>query len=229
MTKKILYSFLLLALTAPFVLAQRVAPLQAPENSPLKPPRGARVALVVFEDLQCPDCANAAPLLADAVRTYKIPLLRHDFPLQKHNWSKQAAIMARYFDTRSKKIGDEFRDYCFEHQPGHPGLTIQSPEDLRQQAEQFASAHKIALPLVIDPEGRLQQRVEADAALGVSIGISHTPTIYVVTNKVTGTPFVEVVDRTHLYEMIDGMIASTGGSTPAKATSTKSTKPKPTT
>src|ERR1700747_425829 len=86
----------------------------------LKPPKGAKVALVVFEDLQCPDCARAAPLLEQASKDYHIPLVRHDFPLQKHNWSKQAAIMARYFDTKSKKIGDEFRDYCFKHQIGGP-------------------------------------------------------------------------------------------------------------
>ena len=228
MTRKVC-SMLLLFFAAVWALAQQAPPLQAPENSPLKPPRGARVALVVFEDLQCPDCARAAPLLEEAIRTYKIPLVRHDFPLQKHNWSKQAAILARFFDTKSKKVGDEFRDYCFAHQPGNLGLTIQSPEDLRAQAEQFAAAHKIALPLSVDPQGVLQRKVETDQALGVSIGISHTPTIYVVTNKVTGTPFVEVVDRSNLYQMIDEMIASTGGSAPAKSSTTKAAKTKSTT
>ena len=29
----------------------------------LKPPKGSDVALVEYEDLQCPDCARAAPLL----------------------------------------------------------------------------------------------------------------------------------------------------------------------
>src|SRR2546428_13764393 len=85
-------------------------------NPALKPPKGAQVAIVVFEDLQCPDCARAAPLLEEAARTYKIPVVRHDFPLPKHNWSYEAAILARYFDTQSKKLGNDFRDKVFEHQ-----------------------------------------------------------------------------------------------------------------
>src|SRR5205085_11152030 len=76
----------------------------------LRPPKGVKVAIVVFEDLQCPDCANAAPLLEEASRTYKIPVVRHDFPLPMHNWSKQAAVTARYFDTHSKNTGNEFSD-----------------------------------------------------------------------------------------------------------------------
>src|SRR6202140_1287553 len=65
----------------------------------LRPPKGSQVALVVFEDLQCPQCGRTAPLLVQASRTYKIPLVQHDFPLPMHNWSFDAAVLARYFDT----------------------------------------------------------------------------------------------------------------------------------
>src|SRR5436309_14890091 len=85
-------------------------------NSALRPPKGAQVAIVVFEDLECPDCARAAPLLEEAAKTYNIPVVRHDFPLQMHPWSMEAAILARYFDTKSKKMGNEFRDTVFQHQ-----------------------------------------------------------------------------------------------------------------
>src|SRR6201996_2500074 len=61
------------------------------EASPaLRPPKGARVAIVVFEDLQCPDCRRAQPLVEEASRTYKIPLVIHDFPLPFHSWSYDA-------------------------------------------------------------------------------------------------------------------------------------------
>ena len=33
----------------------------------------------------------------------------------------------------------------------------------------------------------------------------HTPTIYVVSNKRAGKPFVEVVDRSQLFALIDSM------------------------
>src|ERR1700731_2718094 len=83
----------------------------APEA--LRPPKGAQVALVVFEDLQCPQCGRVAPLLTQASKTYKIPLVQHDFPLPMHNWSFDAAVMARYFDTHSKDIGNKFRENVF--------------------------------------------------------------------------------------------------------------------
>jgi protein-disulfide isomerase len=182
-------------------------------QNPLKPPKGYKVALVEFEDLECPDCANAAPLMQEAAKTYHIPLVRYDFPLPQHPWAKQAAIMARYFDTKSKKLGDEFRAYCFQHQPypNEEAPYIKTPEDLRAAAEKFAAEHKIKLPLVVDPGGKLEAKVDADKQLGMEIGIKHTPTIYVVSDKKQGQPFIEIVDRQNLYSQIDQMIAEAGG------------------
>jgi protein-disulfide isomerase len=183
----------------------------AGDPSQLKPPKGFNVALVEFVDLECPDCANAAPVLEDARRTYKIPLVRYDFPLQKHNWARQAAILARFFDTKSKKIGDDFRAYCFQHQPGHEAPMITNPAQLQEQATKFAADRHIALPLVVDPDGKLEAKVNQDVALGNNVGIEHTPTIYVVSNKAAGKPFVEVVDRNNLFQQIDEMSAAAGG------------------
>ena len=165
----------------------------------LRPPKGAQVALVVFEDLQCPDCRRAAPLVAQAGQTYKIPVVRHDFPLPMHNWSFEAAVLARYFDTHSKILGNAFRDSVFEHQ-----LEI-TPDNLHGFAEKFAAEHKVDLPFVVDPMGKLAALVLADRDLGKSINLQHTPTIFVVSNKRAGKPFVEVVDRTQLYALIDSM------------------------
>jgi protein-disulfide isomerase len=165
----------------------------------LRPPKGAEVALVVFEDLQCPDCRRAAPLVAQAAQTYKIPVVRHDFPLPMHNWSFEAAVLARYFDTHSKTLGNAFRDSVFEHQ------LEMTPDNLHGFAEKFAAEHKVDLPFVVDPAGKLAALVVADRDLGKSLNINHTPTIYVVSNKRAGKPFVEVVDRTQLYALIDSM------------------------
>jgi protein-disulfide isomerase len=61
------------------------------------------------------------------------------------------------------------------------------------------------LPFVVDPDGKLAALIEADRAVGNQLGLQHTPTLYVVSNKHTGTPFVEVVDRTQLFQLIDTM------------------------
>lgn len=165
----------------------------------LRPPKGAQVALVVFEDLQCPMCGRVAPLLEQASRTYKIPLIQHDFPLPLHNWSFDAAVMARFFDTHSKELGNTFRATVFEHQ-----FEI-SPQNLRGFAEKFASEHKITLPFVVDPDGKLAALVRADKDLGISLHIDHTPTIWVVSNKRGDKPYVEVKDTSQLYVTIDAM------------------------
>jgi protein-disulfide isomerase len=170
-------------------------------NPVLKPPKGAQVAIVVFEDLECPDCRRAAPLVQEAAKTYKIPVVRHDFPLPFHKWSFDAAVIARYFDTHSKQLGNQYRDYIFEHQPE---ITA---ENLRGYSEKFAADHKVDLPFVVDPQGKLAAEVVADRDLGKSIHLEHTPTIYVVSNKTQGKPFVEVVDRTQLFQLIDAMKA----------------------
>ncbi|HET7208780.1 MAG TPA: thioredoxin domain-containing protein [Terriglobales bacterium] len=188
-----------LAVFASMLLSAWVGLAQTTNNPALRPPKGAQVAIVIFEDLECPDCARAAPLLQEAARTYHIPVVRHDFPLPMHPWAYDAAVLARYFDTHSKKLGNEFRDTVFQHQ-----LEI-TKDNLRTFAEKFASERKVELPFVVDPQGKLAAEVEADRSLGNSIGLNHTPTIYVVSNKNVAKPFVEVVDRSQLFQLIDAM------------------------
>jgi len=187
-----------LAIVTVLVLLVSIASAQD-KAAILKPPKGSSVAIVIFEDLECPDCARAAPLVAEAARTYKIPLVRHDFPLPMHPWAYDAAILARYFDTHSKAMGNEFRDTVFRHQ-----LEI-TKETLRPFAEKFAAAHKVDLPFVVYPEGKLARLVDADRELGKQLDLQHTPTLYIVSNKHAGTPFVEVVDRSQLFQQIDMM------------------------
>ena len=60
--------------------------------------------------------------------------------------------------------------------------------------------------------------------MGQRVGIDHTPTIYVVSDTVRGKPFVEVADRSQLYQLIDQVIKDAGTAAPApKSTAAKST------
>ena len=180
---------------------------QVHDASALRPPAGARVAIIEFQDMECPDCARANPLLKDATDKYHIPWVRHDFPLPMHNWSFQAAVNARYFDTKSQALGNEYRDSVFASQ-----ISIETPDQLRQFTQKFADAHKVVLPWAVDPMGKLTQAVKADYALGQKVGIEHTPTIWVATSQSKGAPFVEVVDRTKLFQLIDQALADTRAS-----------------
>jgi len=206
----------ILALASFGLLATTHAQFGGPASSPttqvhdpsvLKPPAGARVAIIEFEDMECPDCARANPLLREAATKYNIPWVRHDFPLAFHAWSFQAAVNARWFDTKSKKLGDEYRDAVFANQP-----SITTLEVLRTFTEKFATDHKLTLPFAVDPQGTLTALVKADYALGQRVGIEHTPTIWVVTSQSKGAPFVEVVDRSKLFQLIDQALADTKAS-----------------
>lgn len=199
-------SLLIAVAFAPALYGQASQPTEVHDSSALKPPPGARVAIVEFEDMECPMCARVNPILKQAVATYHIPWVRHDFPLRMHIWSFDAAVDARWFDTKSKAIGDEFRDAVFANQQ-----SIATKGDLRAFAEKFAQQHGIGFPFVVDPQGKLKAEVLADYNLGQRVGIEHTPTIWVVTNKTSGVPYVEVTDINRLYQIIDQALADTKG------------------
>jgi protein-disulfide isomerase len=199
--KNMLKNRFALVLTTALVLASGLCAAAADDvNSVLRPPKGAQVAIVVFEDLQCPQCRRVAPILEQASKTYKIPLVRHDFPLPMHNWSYDAAVMARYFDTTSKALGNDFRDYIFSNQ-----FEI-NPQNLRSYAEKFSSEHKVEFPFVVDPQGKYAAEVNADRDLGKAIKLDHTPTVYVVSSRHPDRPYVEMKDSSQLYALIDAMM-----------------------
>jgi protein-disulfide isomerase len=175
------------------------------DTSALRPPKGAPVALVAFEDLQCPDCADAEALLQEASAKYNVPLVRRDFPLPSHNWSFEAHVIARYFDGQSKPdgkglpLGEQFRRWVYANQSSI------GKENLRGMAERFADQHGLELPVNYDPAGKLEKLVVADYKLGQQVGVIHTPTVFVVSTSQRGTPFVETLDREKLFEMIEKM------------------------
>jgi protein-disulfide isomerase len=198
----------LAAVLAPAAGAQFAAPsrgTQVRDPAALKPPAGARVAIVEFEDMECPDCAAANPVLREASTQYHIPWVRHDFPLPFHPWSFQAAVNARWFDLKSKKLGDEYRDAIFANQPSFG----EDPARMADFTQKWAQQHGIAMPFNVDPQNKLSGEVKADYALGQRVGIEHTPTIWVVTDHSKGAPFVEVVDRSKLFQLIDQALADT--------------------
>ena len=206
----VVFSAALAVVVAPAVRAQFAPPptTQVHDPAALKPPAGAKVAIIEFEDMQCPDCARANPILKDAADKYKIPWVRHDFPLPFHQWSFEAAVNARWFDQKGgQKLGDAYRDAVFANQPSFG----EDPARMTAFTQQFAKDHGLALPFAVDPMGKLAAAVKEDYALGQRIGIEHTPTIWVVTSHSKGAPFVEVVDRSKLYQLIDQALEDTKG------------------
>jgi protein-disulfide isomerase len=209
MNRIVLAAALLLALPSA-VLAHAQTTFR--DTSMLRAPAGSKVAIFEFEDLECPACAHAFPIVHQAVEHYKIPLLRHDFPLKMHIWSFDAAVNARYMqDKISPQFAEDYRRAVFANQ-----TSIASKDDLNAFTQKYFQSHGKAMPFVIDPNGLFAAEVHADYTLGERVGLTQTPTIFIVTQK----GYVQVTDVTQLYSMLDTAIAEAG---PAATAKTKTT------
>jgi protein-disulfide isomerase len=195
---------LLLSLSAVSARAQTSVPAGEPDHfrdtTMLVPPAGAKVAIVEWEDLECPACAHAFPFVHMAIDHYNIPLVRYDFHIPNHLWSHEASIFARYLqDKASPELATQYRREVFASQ-----YKIASKDDLNRFTQEFFTRNHKQLPFVLDPSGQLEHEVDADNALGIKLGLLSTPTIVVVTPK----GWIQVKDVSDLYQAIDQAEAS---------------------
>ena len=209
-----------LHIAAALALALAPAASRAADGSQLKPPPGARVAIVVFEDLECPSCATAYPMVWEAAKAHNVPVMLRDFPLDKHPWSFDAAVFARYFDTKSQKLGEDFRGYIYKNQ------TQIDKQNLRQYVDKFANDNKTPIPFVLDPDGQLKAKIIADRTLGNQIGLQHTPTIFVIGNGGPATPPIEIDDYSKIGQAVEDMLQKAPAAAPAKKAAPKKTTAK---
>lgn len=182
------------------------------DTSALRPPAGARVAIVEFSDLQCPACALANPAVVQAAAKYKVPLVRHDLLIPGHIWSPLAAVYARWFDSKSPKLGEDFRNQVFANQ-----RSIETLYEMRFFTEQFAQSKGVKLPPDIDPQGKLAAAVQADTALSRRTGIVQTPTVFVVTAGPKSAPYTRVLNIQNDLDRYVGEAVAANRATPAPA------------
>jgi protein-disulfide isomerase len=173
------------------------------DTSMLKPPVGAKVAIIEWEDLECPYCAHAFPFVHAASNHYKIPLVRYDFHIPGHAWSHEGALYARYLEDKvSPELATQYRRELFASQ-----FKIANKDDLDRFTKAFFAAHGKELPFVLDPTGQLEREVNEGDVLGHRLNSRmYTPTIIVVTPK----EWIEVKDVSDLYEAIDKAEATVG-------------------
>lgn len=192
-------------LSTPVAFAQ-MQPIQVHDASILKPPAGAKIAIIEFNDLECPVCGHDNPIIMAAVAKYHVPWIHYSFPLPQHNWAFPAAIYAQWFAAKSEPLANEYRNYIYANQPN-----IETRGDLRAWTEKFARQHSMALPFVVDPQGKLEAKVKADQALGDRMGVHYTPTVWVVTNNYSsGKNYAQVTNFNDMFTMLDRAEASVG-------------------
>jgi protein-disulfide isomerase len=211
----------MLALALPFAalptMAQRTAgtPNQGEvfkDTSMLKPPPGVKIAVIEWQDLMCPACKAAFPIVHAAIAHYGIPIYEKDFLLGGEHGvqgDKEAAVWARYLqDKVSPQVADQYRGAIFAAQNGIADL-----DDMQNFTRRFFQSHGLQMPFVPDPTGQLLKEVTADTALGRKLGMMYTPCIIVATQH----EWVHVTDTSLLYQTIDQLLVEAGGSGAKKA------------
>ena len=179
------------------------------DTSMLKPPAGAKVAIIEWEDMECPACAHAFPFIHSAMAQYHVPLVRHDFKIH-NNWSPDAAVYARYMqDKLPPDVATDYRRQVFASQ-----FRIATRDDLKAFTQQFLSSHHQQMPFVVDPTGQFAREVQADHDLGEKLGLHETPTIIVATQH----NWIQVKDVSNLTQALDEAEKEAAVAAPASST-----------
>jgi protein-disulfide isomerase len=160
------------------------------------------VRVIIYEDLQCPDCADFRRMLDEQLLPRygaKVTFEHRDFPLAKHAWARKAAIAARFFDITRTGLGLEWRKYALAH------WSEITADSFNARLSAFAKEHSVdpakAVAALGDP--RLAAAVQSDFEEGVARGIAHTPTVLV-----NGQPFIEHFSVDEVAKAIDGELAA---------------------
>ena len=182
----------LAAMSALAISAQQL-PVEGLASSPVK--------VLIFEDLQCPDCADFRKMLDEKLLPRfagKVAFIHRDFPLAKHAWARQAAVASRYFATIRPELCVEFRRATFARIPEirKSGFETWLASFVKSHDLDLAKA-KAALE-----DAALGAMVEKDFQEGVGRGVVKTPTAFV-----NGRPFIETFTFEEISAGIDQALA----------------------
>jgi protein-disulfide isomerase len=162
-------------------MAMRMGWRPPPDTTPKAIPQGASfsqgsekplLTIVEFSDLQCPYCAQSAPVLDSLARTHpnEVKVIFKHFPLSFHPQAKAAAAAAiaagkqgKFFEFRYK-VAPHFRDL-------KDSVYLAVAKEIGLNMEQFKKE------MALSPE--VEAILEGDQQLGRKIGVEGTPTIFV--------------------------------------------------
>ena len=149
---------------------------------------GAPLSLVMFSDMQCPQCkAEAESLRKNLLASFptQVRVYFMDFPLSSlHPWASQAAIIGRCILQQGQPQFWSYIDWIYANQNDI------KPDNLRAKAEQFAKDNKLDLMSFghcLDNPARVTAEVDKEIAVGKSLNINETPTIFLNGRRLVGS------------------------------------------
>ena len=167
----------------------------------------APVRIDEFSDFQCPACGNfyrntLRLVIDNYVSTGKVYVVHHDFPLNMHAHSREAARWANaaaavgLFEPVEQALFDKQDDW---------GVTGKIEPVI---AEALSPAEMKKVQMVFQQDGaQLDAVVQADVALGQTKNIEQTPTIFVTSHGNTQPLPPGGVSYTLMKQYLDYLLA----------------------
>lgn len=150
-------------------------------TGPERGPKDAAVIIVEFGDLQCPACKAAQPTIEALVAAEPhARFVFQNFPLEMHNW---AAKGAAYADCVGRASNDAFWKFVSKTYETQSDITAENADEKLTAIADGAGVKGAEIAAcAVKPETKT--RVDASIALGKSVDVTGTPTLYINGRKV---------------------------------------------
>jgi protein-disulfide isomerase len=145
-------------------------------SGPARGPKDAPVTIVEFGDLQCPACKAAQPAIEALVAAEpNARFIFQNFPLEMHNW---AAKGAAYADCVGQASTEAFWKFVAKTYETQADITAENADE-KLTALADGVGVKGADVAVCASTPVTQARVDASIALGKSVNVTGTPTLFI--------------------------------------------------
>jgi protein-disulfide isomerase len=159
------------------------AKLEKGVNGPSKGPAKAPVTIVEFSDMQCPHCQKAAPVIEQLLASEPdAHFIFQNFPLPAHDWAEKAA---GYVDCVGRASNDAVWKFIQKTFDDQSNIT-ESNLDEKLKAIATASGVNGDEMAACAIKSDTKARVEASIALGKSVEVTGTPTLFINGRNVPG-------------------------------------------
>ncbi|PYX27956.1 MAG: hypothetical protein DMG77_17355 [Acidobacteria bacterium] len=150
-------------------------------SGPERGPKEAQVTIVEFGDLQCPACKAAQPAIEGLVAAEpNARFVFQNFPLEMHNW---AAKGAAYADCVGRASNDAFWKFVSKTYETQADITADNADEKLSAIADGAGVKGTDIA-VCATKPETKARVDASIALGKSVDVTGTPSIFINGRKI---------------------------------------------
>ena len=204
------------------------------EGRPVRGNPNAKVAVISFDDFQCPYCAVMhQKLFPTLLNEYgdRVKFIYKDYPLESiHPWAVHAAVDANCIGEQKSEAYWDFADFIHAKQQT---ISKNDKGERRPQAEQLSrvddAARESAKKFNLDSEKlnacmkkQDETAVRASMKEGDALNVDGTPTIFVNGERIGGD-----TDINNVRAILDRALVAAGEQPPQRPQSDAASTPKP--